>query len=251
MQDYRTARPHDPADCADCAPTGRGHQLCQAPECEQIAVRQTLRHATLAEYDALPEAYKPIDGVAMKPVYACDGDAHTEATLPFCTHPVPAIPPCPTCGASGTDSCTTANGSPRTIAHAVRPTRPEYETCTHAHREDCGVFDGCQCSMSDQPPARTPRQILHDPRPDGSRSQIPWELAKPLIEQWDIPLWTVFDYATGQAQDTAPALIVTYKLLDDQGNLANDGHGHEVLETVAIPLDPETVRPVIRMRREV
>ena len=241
LQDYRYARPHDAAECptGECAPTRPGHVLCMAPGCDQIAAFQAVRHATQAEYDALPEAWKPIDGIARQAVFACDDDDHAEATAPFCEHAEPQAPTCPDCPAGVDEPCVKADGTERKVHHAARSRKPAiYDACRHAHREDCDVFTGCQCTSDDEPPARTPRTVAPPDHADGSRSKLPAELVKAIVDHYDIPWWTVREYATGLTQDNKPMVSVTYANLDADGNLADlDGHGAEILATRIIPLD--------------
>jgi hypothetical protein len=242
MQPYRYVRPHDAAACQVCAPTGGGHALCQKPGCDEVAVAQTRRHATQAEYDALPEQLVPIDGVAHMIVLACDD--HAEAAVPFCAHPEPTEVPCPTCKAEGDAPCV-EQGASKVFRHRARWDAQQVEQpCTHAHREDCDVFDGCQCTDDDPDPQRTPRPRGVTDQADGRRSKLPWVLVKPLVEAHDVPWWTVREYATLQAQDTKSWEIqATYATLDADGNLVHDEHGHEVTGTLTIPVDPSAPPP--------
>lgn len=242
LQDYRYVRPHE-TGCQTCSPQGGGHALCQKPGCDGIAVAQTRRHATQAEYDALPAHLVPIDGIAHLAVFACDDDA--EAAAPFCTHPEPKDVPCPTCKAAGEAPCTDTHGEPKVFRHRARWDAQQIpQLCMHAHREDCGVFDGCQCSENDPDPTRTPRPRGITDHADGSRSKLPWTLAKPLVEAHDVPWWTVREYATLQTQDTKGwELQVVYATLDADGSLVHDEHGHEVTETLVIPIDTSAPRP--------
>lgn len=248
LQDYRYTRPHDPADCPICAPTGPGHPLCMAPDCDELAAFQTVRHATQAEYDAIPEPHKPIDGIARLTVLACDKDAHAEATAPFCTHsePKPDVCPEPHCNAAIGQPCVQDDGTtPRTVAHAARSRKPGvYDRCLHAHREDCDIFTGCQCTTDDPLPERVPRQQPPIDHADGTRSKLPAQIVKPIVEAYDIPWWTVRHYASTQAQDAqTPTLDITFATLDQDGNLDRDDHGHEILTAVRIALDPTGPQP--------
>lgn len=242
MQPYRYERPHDTDACATCSPRGSGHPLCQAPGCDGLAVAQGRRHATQAEYDALPERLVPIDGVAHMVVLACD--EHAEAAVPFCEHAEAPEAACPTCKAVGEAPCTSANGSPRTLRHRARwDAQPVPQPCMHAHREDCGVFDGCQCTEADPDPVRTPRPRGTADHADGSRSRLPVVLVRPIVEAHDIPWWTVTEYATLQTQDTLGWMIqVEYAELDQDGNLAQD-NGQKVIKTMTIPLDASIAPP--------
>lgn len=155
MQPYRTARVHDAAACPACAPDGPGHHLCQGPgDCAQVATVQTRRHATAAEYDAIPDTLRPRDGYAMVAVFGCDDCADGGVFDPFCVHAPAPAPPCPRCGAQGEQPCTKNNGGARAGWHSVRAGAP-IEVCRHAHRADCEVFTGCQCTGDDPPPVRT------------------------------------------------------------------------------------------------
>lgn len=248
LQDYQYVRPHEPDNCPVCAPSGPGHVLCQGPGCEQLAEFQGRRHATQAEYDATPEAWKPIDGIMFKPVYGCDDDAHAEATAAFCEHPEAKPAACPTCNAAIDAPCVRADGkTPRTVHHAARLKEPAVrEVCNHAHRDTCAVFEDCQCSADDQPPAREPRVVAApDTTADGSRSKLPANIVKMIAEAWDIPWWTVTSYATGLTQDNRPMVSVEYKQLDADGNIDQDEHGAEILHTQVIPIDPDTIPPAL------
>jgi hypothetical protein len=121
------------------------------------------RHATQAEYDALPDNQRPIDGRAVVPVYGC-GD---HALAAFCDHTPAPEQPCPTCHAAPGAACTTANGSPRAIDHPARRNAAlaaQPTVCTHAHRENCPGYGGCTCTQDDPAPTRTPRTPPPDDR---------------------------------------------------------------------------------------
>lgn len=249
LQDYRYVRPHDPAQCPVCAPSGHGHPLCQAPGCDQLAEFQVPRHATLAEYEATPEAHKPIDGLMHRAVFACDTDEHAEATAPFCQHTAPKPPECPDCPAGVGQPCVRTDGTPRKVHHAARTRKPAiYDRCIHAHREDCQIFTGCQCTSADQAPERAGRLQPERDHADGSHSKLAAEIVKRIVDAYDIPWWTVRHYATAQAQDAATAVLdVTYATLDPDGNLDRDEHGHEVLAAMRIPLDPDAPRQAVEI----
>lgn len=246
LQDCRYVRPHEADQCPDCAPSGQGHPLCMAPGCDGLAMFQTVRHATQAEYDQLPEAWRPIDGIARKAVYACDDDDHADAMVMFCTHAEPKPPTCPEphCQAGIGEPCIRTDGAERKTHHAARAHQPAvYDRCIHAHREDCDVFTGCQCTSDDQAPERTPRVQPERDHTDGSRSKLPVDIVQRIVDAYDIPWWTVRHYATAQAQDAVTAVLdVTFATLDQDGNVVGDGHGHDVLAAVRIPLDPEAPR---------
>lgn len=246
MQPYRIERPHDPADCVHCGPTGQGHRLCQKDGCDENAAHQVaLRHATQAEYDALPEGLTPIDGIARMLVLGCEDCA--DNVPPLCLHPQAAPVPCPKCSAAGDDPCLGVHGGPRSSHHHVRvDAQPPDEVCLHAHREDCGVFEGCQCTEADAPPVRQPRIQLPMDHANGSRSKLPAAMVQPLVEAHDIPWWTVREYDTRLTQDNQPAIGCEYAELDADGNLADDGHGHEVLKQIVIPLEQGYRPPQLR-----
>jgi hypothetical protein len=244
LQPYRTVRPHDADQCADCAPSGQGHQQCQAPGCDNLAAFQTRRHATQAEYDAIPEGRRPIHGVAHQTVFACDVDEHAEATVMYCTHAPPKAGTCPTCKAPVDAQCVKADGTPRKLPHAARfSVELLIDGCTHAHREDCPVFEGCQCTTGDAAPPRIARTPPARDHADGTNSKLPAVLVKPLVDAHDVPWWTVRTYATQLAQDQAPILTVVHAVLDNDGNVVHDEHGHEQTDTLTIVIDPTTPHP--------
>jgi hypothetical protein len=139
------AAPAPPA-IAPPAPAADTCHHCGAP-----AETHWLRHATSAEYAAISETLRPIDGRATIPVHAC-GDHHLQ---PFCAHTQPAAQPCPTCHAAPGDPCTKPDGTDRPVPHPDR-TEPRFDACAHAHRPDCAGYGHCDCSQDDPPPTRTP-----------------------------------------------------------------------------------------------
>jgi hypothetical protein len=237
MQPYRTAKPHA-SGCDQCAPTGPGHMLCQGPDgCNEAATTQTQRHATGAEYDAIPEGLKPIDGYAVVAVFGCDDCAEDGAFTPFCEHPEAVPVPCPKCQAAGDAPCTGKNGKPRGAWHRARyDAQPQPETCTHAHRETCNVFNGCQCTGDDQPPVRTPRGVdTSGPGPDTSGLTVPVHIAQMVLAQAGHPWATVARAYSLQTQDNKPAIGADVHVYEG-GRLQYDGHGHPLVQTVVVPI---------------
>lgn len=239
MQPYRTVCPHDPAECPDCARTGRGHPQCQAPGCDELAAAHTLRHATQAEYDALPEELKPIDGIARMVVLACED--HADTIDAHCVHAPVSAAACGKCGATGDQPCRKADGSARDSWHRARfPALPL--ACRHAHSEDCEVFGGCACSANPVTPARTPRVVAPvETAAQTSGLKIPLPIAKTIVEGNDIPWWSVRALDNRLTQDNRPALGVTHAVIDAEGNVQDDGHGHEATAETIIPLDPSVL----------
>jgi transposase len=166
-----------------------GRKLCQAPDCDQPAASQVLRHATAAEYDALPPGLVPIDGIAHKAVFGCE--THAQAFTPLGTHP---------------------------------------------HRENCEVFTGCQCTPDDPNPPRTPRTQAARETVNACRLRIPVAVAKTLVMAHDIPWHTVRALDSRQTQDNRPAIGVEHARIDGDGQVLDDGHGHEIIDTAVIPL---------------
>lgn len=115
---------------------------------------QWQRHATDAEYAAMADSrLRPIDGRLTVTVLGC-GDHELD---PFCEHAPPEPVPCPICQAAPGMLCSRPDGSPRRRTHRERDdVQPTIDTCTHAHRPDCGGYGQCQCSADDPDPARTP-----------------------------------------------------------------------------------------------
>jgi hypothetical protein len=133
-------------------PDRAGCHHCGAP-----AEVQWQRHATDAEYEAIATStLRPTDGRLTVAVLAC-GDHEIE---PFCQHAPPEPAPCPTCQAAPGSLCSRADGSPRRRTHPEREVQPIIDTCTHAHRADCGGYGQCRCSADDPAPPRTPYDAL-------------------------------------------------------------------------------------------
>lgn len=237
MQPYRTAKPHAPATCTACAPNGPGHHLCQGPDgCSEVATTQTLRHATQAEYDAIPEGLKPLDGYAVRPVFGCDDCADDGVFSPFCDHTAEPVA-CPKCQAAGDAACTKKSGKPRNAWHRARyDTQPQPEPCLHAHREDCEVFAGCRCTGDDQAPARTPRGASPTPGPDLSGLTIPVHIAQMVLHQAGFPWTNVIKARSIKTQDNRDAIGAQAYQTGPDGQRVFDEHGHAAVLDVVTPI---------------
>lgn len=236
MQPYRNIRPHKGADCPECAPNRAGHPQCQADGCDKIATTQTKRHATQAEYDALPEGLRPIDGVARQRVDACDD--HADQVPVFCSHTIPDPVPCPKCGANGDGACVTALGTARPGPHADRVTaQPPLEHCAHAHREDCAVFANCACTGDDLNPVRAPRIVSQALDMDLSGITVSPQQAALFAMANGIDLTRAKAVRNMFTQDGRPAFAVDLRQVDAKGNTRFDQHGREMTEMLVIPLD--------------
>lgn len=239
LQPYRHAKPHDPATCRQCAPTSPGHHLCQHPGCDQISSSQVPRHATREEYDALPETHKPIDGILHQAVFACDD--HGEDLEPFCRHPQPEPAPCPRCGSNGGEPCITKKGKTKGGHHQARidAQPPAPPPCRHAHREDCPIFDGCQCTHDDPLPER-PKRIVPPPPPPGPAPvllPIHGEL-RALLEHHGVEIDRVVRtelLPDGQGTSTM-LLTITMVVRQPNGDLSYDEHGKPRTEITVIEL---------------
>lgn len=240
MQPYSAVKPHDPNRCPDCAPTGHGHQACQADDCGQIATSQTRRHATDAEYAAIPPGLAPLDGVAHIAVYGCDDCSESPTFHHFCTHPASEPVPCPKCKAVGDQPCTAKNGDPRYAPHTMRAlAQPEPTTCTHAHRPDCDIFTDCQCTTDDPAPARAKRPSGQQYWPEMSGLRIPVARAQALLADSGIPWHQVAAVRSKVTQiGNQPAIEADVYQAGAAGDRIYDGHGRAVTETVEIPLPP-------------
>ena len=203
--------------------------------CGQSVEAQHQQHLTQAEYDALPEGLRPIDGYAVKAVFTC-GDC---ALPPFCEHPAGGEVPCPTCDAQPGSHCTKANGSLRLHPHPARTAaQPVAETCRHAHREDCDYRD-CRCTGEDQPPVRAPRRP-GDPTAPPDLSALGFD-PNMLVDAVAFLAAHGIDkdlvrggFRSGFTQDNRPAMRFDYVTAPD------DGHGHEVVELRIVPVDGPT-----------
>jgi len=211
--------------------------LCQGPDgCNEAASAQTQRHATQAEYDAIPEGLKPLDGYATKPVFGCDDCADDGAFEPFCEHTPAPAPPCPTCGAAGDQPCTKKDRAASRAKgwHGGR-TAPVAEPCRHAHREDCEIFTGCQCSSDDQPPARMPRGMLPELGPDISGLTVPVHIAQVVLAAAGYAWATVLSARDMQTQDNRAAIGAEVQVYES-GHLQYDNHGHPMMLSVVVPI---------------
>lgn len=190
------------------------------------------RHLTQAEYDALPEGLKPIDGYATIAVRVC-GDCHPG---PICEHPDTAPVPCPTCNAQPGQSCTKPDGSLRPVEHPQRATaQPVPETCRHAHRETCTDPRHCACTGDDPQPARAPRIIV----PPSQQAQLA-DLGMPPgllmhAAQWAAehgidPGKVRGGFRTGYTQDNRPAILFDYAT-------GTDSHGRETVQLRIEPIE--------------
>lgn len=268
MQSYMWAKPHHPAECPTCAPHQPGHPVCQHDGCEQLAEIQHRRHATAAEYDELPEHFKPIDGVAHQIVYTC----FDHEVDPICgedDHGLPADPDlymvqsagtygadglttlrtvptsCRKCGAGVDQPCTKANGRPRSAPHKTRGPATEAApptVCTHVHREECGGQDACQCRADDPAPDRQPRVVPPTAPPAPAPIHVPTHgevsdfLAKNGIDTNQVISLELVPAATGPV-----VLRAVVAVLDHRGNHTFDQHGQrraEVREIVLTPTHP-------------
>lgn len=200
--------------------------------CGQPAEAQYQRHATQAEYDALPDGLKPIDGIALIAVRCC-GDCLPPA---ICQHPDDTPVPCPDCGAQPGTPCTGSHGGTRAVDHPARQAaQPAPETCRHAHREYCTDPRQCQCSGDEPPPVRIPRTLraptVHE---QAAALGFPPELlpvaARLLADHHIDPARVRGGFRTGLTQDNRPAILFDYATGDD-------GHGHELLETRVVPVE--------------
>lgn len=171
MQPYRHAKPHGDG-CGQCVPAAPGHQLCQHAGCDELAEAQHRRHVTAADYEALPESFRPIDGIAHQAVFTCL-DHEVDPICGSGEHPAPGIETadtadCPKCGAGTGNACVKADGKPRSSHHAVRSAPASgipTAACDHVHREDCEGQGACACSADDEAPVRRPRIIDPSPLP--------------------------------------------------------------------------------------
>lgn len=201
--------------------------------CGQAAEAAYQRHATQAEYDALPEGLKPIDGVATIAVRVC-GDCHPG---PICSHPDSGPVPCPVCSAAPGNPCVKPDGAPRTIEHRERTAvQPEIDLCRHHHRETCTDPRACRCTGDDQPPVRAPRLILSASEPQRfAELDMPPEMLLHAAE-WAAhrgidPTRVRSPFRKGLTQDNRPAILFDYAEAPD------DGHGHEVVELRIEPVE--------------
>lgn len=211
-------------------PTTAPTDLCA---CGQQVEAQYQRHATQAEYDALPDGLKPIDGIALIAVRCC-GDC---LPPPICEHPDATPVPCPDCHAQPAQPCTGRNGGPRAVEHPARQAaQPTPDTCTHAHRQDCLDPRQCQCTSDDPTPVRQPRTFLPATVQDQAAALgFPPALlpiaAKLLADHEIDPARVRGGFRSGYTQDNRPAILFDYATDRD------DGHGHEIVETRVVPVE--------------
>ena len=201
--------------------------------CGQPVEAQYQRYLPADKYNALPEGLKPIDGYAVEAVKCC-WDCHPG---PICQHPDATPVPCPVCKAAPGDPCVKADGSPRLGNHRERAAaQPAPVTCRHAHREDCTDPRQCQCGSDDEPPRRAPRVILQPSAQDQAAALGLPPGMLPHALQWLTahgidPGKVRGGFRTGLTQDNRPAILFDYP------TGADDGHGHEVTETRAVPVE--------------
>lgn len=249
MQPYRTLKPHDPASCRLCAPMATGHPLCQRDGCGELATLQVKRHATAEEYDATPENHKPIDGVMHQAAFACE--KHGEDLEPFCSHAAPEPVPCPKCQATGTDPCVKNSGKRKSGHHQVRiDVQLQPAPCNHAHRENCLIFEGCECSQDDEPPVRPPRVVAPPPPPGPAPLVLPTH--GPMLQvltDHGIDIDRVIHNELQPKGDGSNVMVLTTTMVIRQanGDLAYDEHGKPRTETrqieLAIPRPTDPVDP--------
>ncbi len=256
MQPYRTARPHDSADCGPCGPSRPGHQLCQHDGCNQLAQAQHRRHATAEEYDALPDALRPIDGIAHQAVYTCydheaDAICADEHDDPTPDNPLGAavremwkdsVGACSTCGAAPDRPCTKANGARRSAPHDDRadaaPVRA-MPTCDHVHREDCQGLGTCACRADDPAPNR-PKRII-DPVPVPGPPPMHVAVAGPIAEflaGYGIDMAWVTELTPIPAPDGTMLLHATMIRRDAHGQVIFNQHGWPETTDVEVPFKP-------------
>jgi len=236
VQSYRTAKPHGPGECPQCAPSGHGHHLCQNDGCDETATAQTSRHATDTEYAAMPESLRPIDGTATQAVFGCDDCTEDGQFNPFCTHTLEPVP-CPKCQAAGDAPCIKKNGAPRETEHRARAdAQPQPEPCRHVHRADCPVFTGCQCTADDPIPARPARIVASVQAVDISGLTVPVSIAQAALERAGQSWGRVVRAWSMLTQNGQPAVSAEIQQYDTGGNLLHDVHGHPVTETVTVPV---------------
>lgn len=204
-------------------------ELCA---CGQGVEAQYQRYLSADKYNTLPEDLKPIDGYAVEAVKCC-WDCHPG---PICQHPDATPVPCPVCEAAPGDPCVKADGSPRLGNHRERAAaQPVVEGCRHAHREDCTDPRACQCTNDDPAPVRIPRVILppnaHEQAAALGFPPAMLPVAAQLLADHGIdPSKVRGGFRTGLTQDNRPAILFDYVTGDD-------GHGHEVTETRAVPVE--------------
>ena len=139
-----------------------------ADGCTRPATAQYAKHLSLDEYNAIPEQRRPVDGVAVKPVFVCEDHLPPDP----CDHTgdqTADAPPCPQCGVTD-GPCLTPDGAPREQHHNARLYAPPPEPAPHihAHRDDCGGHGACNC-RNDAPPEREPGVMPPPADPEAMR----------------------------------------------------------------------------------
>lgn len=248
MQPYRYAKPHRSGECPECEPDRPGHQMCQHDGCDNLAEAQHRRHATAAEYDALPEHFKPIDGIAHQAVYVCL-DHETDPICDGADHPAPTaeadhndLGECPVCHARPTLLCTRADGKPRSAPHperAATPTPVIATACNHVHREDCGGQGACQCTADDPAPHREPRVVPPPAPPAPAPIHVPThgQVAEFLADH-GIDVDHVLNLELVPSADGPIVLRAVVAVIDHHGNHVFDEHGQRKAEVHEIRLTP-------------
>lgn len=262
LKPYAFVKPHDPQACPQgrCHPHTPGNPVCQNTNCPgraenngagRVAAIQTRRHATAEEYAQIPLGHIPIDAVAHKPVFMCDDCAETsEAHAPFCQHPAPRLPACPQCKAGADQVCVKRDGiSALGFTHSARPAMV-YDRCTHAHRADCDIFDGCPCTGDDQPPQRPAHPAaLPAHAPDISRLLIQPGEAQMLLQAQGVHWWQVRRCDSRFTQlGHKPCIWAEVADLDAAGHTRFDDAGHEIRREVVIIIEPPAPQQPIPAR---
>jgi hypothetical protein len=247
VQDYRTVRLHDPAECITCGPDQPGHYLCQHPECDELAEMQYPRHATEQEYAALPEEFQPVDGIAHRAVFVC-GDHEPDPICGAADHPAPLpiseglAAACTRCAAGPGEHCLKANGGPRTVPHSGRS---ELEIlahvgpCRHVHRENCGGLGSCACRADDPAPDRPKRIVAPPVKPGPPPMHV--GIAGPLaafFADHGIDMNRVTSLAPEPGPDGTMLLRATMLKPDPHGNPIFDADGRPETETVEVSFQP-------------
>lgn len=246
MQPYRQARVHDPEQCPSCGPKAPGHQLCQHDDCGELAESQHRRHATAAEYAALPERLVPIDGVCHMAVFTC-GDHELEPVCGPADHADPPAPEpgevtCPRCDASPGVPCAKADGRARRTFHKARAPQVQAvpaTVCQHVHREDCAGLGACVCSPDDPVPDR-PRRIVA-PAPPAAPPAMHLPTAGPIaayLAEHGIDVARLVELTPRPLADGTLELHALMVVVDAHGNWEFDEHGQPRTVTVTVPFAP-------------
>jgi hypothetical protein len=258
MQTYRQAKPHSPGECATCAPTSPGHQMCQHDGCDEVAESQHKRHATLAEYEALLENFKPIDGVCHQAVFTC----YDHEPEPICGETdhggmyfvesagfhgaegleVLKAASCPKCQAQPGEPCLKANGRPRSADHKVRSgvATPQVAApaCSHAHREGCGGQGLCQCTAGDTAPERPKRIVEPTPPPGPAPLHMPtYGDTAELLTGYGIDIDRVLTLEIQADGEGGHVIHAVMAVKDNHGHHKFDDHGHLLTEETDVPFE--------------